>query len=149
MMLSETTSELEQKLGNLAARWSGDKEVAAAFLFGSQARGNARPRSAFDLAVILAPDLSASQRWRKRLALLDQAAMALGTDAVDLIVLEEAPAPLAHRVIRDGRLVLDRDPHRRVFVVEAALRQYFDEAHLRAVLDEDLKSRLQEGRFAR
>jgi hypothetical protein len=97
----------------------------------------------------LAPDLSASQRWRKRLALLDQAAMALGTDAVDLIVLEEAPAPLAHRVIRDGRLVLDRDPHRRVFVVEAALRQYFDEAHLRAVLDEDLKSRLQEGRFAR
>lgn len=148
-MLRERIPELGQKLGNLTSRWSHDEDIAAAFLYGSRARGDARPRSDVDLAVVLASRLSASDRWRKRLALLEQAATELATDAVDVIVLEDVPAPLAHRAIRDGRLILDRDARRRVAAVEAALRQYLDEAPLRAVLDMDLRTRLAEGRFAR
>lgn len=92
---------------------------------------------------------SPADRWKKRLSLIDQAASVLATDAVDLLLLEEAPAPVAHRAIRDGRLLVDRDPRRRVEVVEDVLRRYLDEAWLRRELDDGLRARLAEGRFAR
>lgn len=149
MSSHDVMSGFERKLHSLAKRWSTDEDVAAAFLHGSRARGDARPRSDVDLAVILRPGLAAQDRWRKRLGLVEAAASELGTDAVDVIFLEEVPAPLAHRAIRDGRLIVDRDPHRRVAVVEDVLRRYLDEAWLRRALDEGLRARLAEGRFAR
>lgn len=141
--------DFEAKLDALAKRWSRDADVAAAFLHGSRGRRDARPWSDADFAVILRSGLSPSERWRKRLTLLDSAASELATDAVDLIVLEDAPAPVGHRAIRDGRLIVDRDPHRRVAIVESVLRRYLDEAWLRRVLDEGLRARLEEGEFAR
>jgi predicted nucleotidyltransferase len=149
MRTKERIPELETKLRNLAELWSMDGDIAAAFLYGSRARGDARPGSDADLAVILRSDLAASERWHKRLTLLEQAASELATDAVDLVILEEVPSPVAHRVLRDGRLILDRDAHRRVEVVENVFRRYLDEAPLRAALDEGLSRRLAEGRFAR
>src|SRR5690606_41413066 len=110
---------------------------------------DARAQSDADFAVILRTGLTSSERWRKRLELLDSAASGLGTDAVDLVVLEEAPSPVGHRAIRDGVLIVDRDPHRRGEIVENVLRRYLDEAWLRRVLDEGLHNRLEEGRFAR
>ncbi|HEU4619223.1 MAG TPA: nucleotidyltransferase domain-containing protein [Gammaproteobacteria bacterium] len=141
--------EFESRLARLGESWSADGDVAAAFLHGSRARGTARPDSDVDLAAILRSGLTASERWRKRLVLLESAAAALGTDAVDLVILEEAPSAVGHRVIRDGRLILERDAHRRVQVVEDVLRRYLDEGWLRSVLDEGLRVRLAEGRFAR
>ncbi len=143
------TQSLDERLARLAAEWSEEPDLAAAYLYGSQARGDTHAASDIDLAVVLSTDVSAAARWNRRLALGASAASLLGTDAVDVIVLEEAPALLGHRVIRDGRLLLDRDPHRRVQVVENILRRYLDEAPLRQALDEGLRTRLREGRFAR
>lgn len=139
----------EQRLERLAHDWSQDADLCALYLYGSRARRQSRPGSDVDLAVILRADLSPSARWHKRLALMDAAAMALGTDAIDLLLLDEVPSALGHRVIRDGRLLFDREPHRRVQVVEDVLRRYLDEAPLRQALDEALDARLREGRFAR
>jgi hypothetical protein len=99
--------------------------------------------------VVLREGLDADARWQKRLALLADAGQRLGTDAVDLVVLDDAPAPLGHRVLRHGRLLSDREPGRRVAVAEQILRQYLDEAYLRRVLDAGLAARLREKRFAR
>jgi len=148
-MAISNIDDLEQRLTSLARRWASDVDIAAAWLHGSRGRGDARPDSDVDLAVILRLGMTDSERWTKRLELLDVAASALGTDAVDLILMEDAPAPVAHRVVRDGRLIVDRDAHRRVAVVEDVLRRYLDEAWLRRALDEGLRSRLEEGRFAR
>lgn len=149
MSSDEIIGDFESKLRSLAQRWSTDEDVAAVYLHGSRARGDARRRSDVDFAVILRPGLTASSRWHERLALLEAAASELGTDAVDVIILEEAPSPVAHRAIRDGRLIVDRDAHRRVAVVEDVFRRYLDEAWLRRSLDEGLRARLAEGRFAR
>jgi uncharacterized protein len=141
--------DLEARLRDLAARWLEDRDISAVFLYGSRGRGDERPGSDVDLAVVLRGDLSGRERWRKRLDLLEQASARLGTDSVDLLILEEAPAPVAHRVIRDGRLIVDRDSHRRVEVVENVFRRYLDEAWLRQALDEGLRARLRGNRFAR
>jgi predicted nucleotidyltransferase len=109
----------------------------------------ARPRSDVDLAVALREGLDADTRWRKRLTLLADACRRLGTDAVDLIVLEDAPAPLGHRILKHSRLLSDLDPWRRAAVAERILRQFLDEAYLRRVLDAGLAARLREKRFAR
>lgn len=149
MTARDRIPDFDDRLRRLALRFAADATVAAAYLYGSRARGDARPGSDVDLAVILGSKLSPAERWRRRLALLEAAAGELGSDAVDLVVLEEAPAPLAHRVVRDGRLLVDTDPRRRVEVVEDVFRRYLDEAPLRRALDEGLRARIAEGRFAR
>jgi len=141
--------DVAERIRALAAAWAVDADVAAVYLFGSRARGHPGPRSDVDLAVILDERLDAAARWRKRLDLMADAARRLGTDAVDLVVLEEAPTVLGHRVLAHGVLLSERDPRRRVEVAERIMRRYLDEAYLRRVLDAGLAQRLREGRFAR
>ena len=141
--------DLADRIDALVRAWSGDPDLAAIYIFGSRAGATAGPRSDVDLAVALREGLDADARWRKRLALLADAYRRLGTDAVDLVVLEDAPAPLGHRVLKRGRLLSDMEPRRRAAVAERILRQYLDEAYLRRVLDAGLAARLREKRFAR
>jgi len=142
-------SDLQDRLRALVLAWSTDPELAAVYLFGSRAGESPGPRSDVDLAVVLREGLDGRARWRKRLDLLADACRHIGTDAVDLIVLEDAPTVLGHRVLARGRLLCDPQPRRRVQVAERILRQYLDEAHLREVLDAGLAQRVHEGRFAR
>ena len=129
-------ADLDQRIEGLARAWEADPDLAAVYLFGSRAQGGAAPRSDVDLAVIVRHDMEASARWRKRLDLIGDACVRLGTDAVDVVVLEDTPALLGHRVLARDRLLCQRDPRRRVQVAERVMRQYLDEAHLRAVLVE-------------
>lgn len=150
-MLAERAlpADLDRRLGALVDAWSGDPDVAAIYLFGSRARGRPGPRSDVDLAVVLRAGLGAAARWDKRLDLAADACRRLGTDAVDLVVLEDVPAVLGHRVLAHGIILDEREPRRRVQVAEQILRRYLDEAYLRRVLDAGLAQRLREGRFAR
>jgi predicted nucleotidyltransferase len=141
--------DLDDRIDALVRAWSDDPDLAGIYLFGSRTGARAGPRSDVDLAVALREGLDADTRWRKRLALLADACRRLGTDAVDLIVLEDAPAPLGHRILKHGRLLSDLDPRRRAAVAERILRHYLDEAYLRRVLDAGLAARLREKRFAR
>ena len=45
---------------------------------------------------------------------------------VDLIVLNEAPVDLVHRVLRDGAMVCETDRRARIEFEVAARRQYLD-----------------------
>jgi predicted nucleotidyltransferase len=141
--------DFETRLARLVHAWGDDSDIAAAYLFGSRARGSASARSDIDLAVILDGGLDADQRWSKRLDLLSRGTEILGTDALDLVVLEDAPIVLAHRVLRDGRLLFELDPCRRTQIAEGVMCRYLDEEYLRREIDRGLADRLHEGRFAR
>jgi uncharacterized protein len=106
-------------------------EVAAAYLFGSVARGTSRSTSDVDVGVLL---------LRRPAATLGDLPLDLEADLerllgvrTQVVVLNRAPADLVHRVLRDGKLLVDRDPSRRIAFEVRARNEFFD---LKPVLDQ-------------
>jgi|GEM_PF-1234465 len=75
----------------LIAFFADQPDVAAAYLFGSVARGEATPRSDLDVAVLLAPAPSSPQEeWERREALSKALSRIVGRP-VDVVILNRAP----------------------------------------------------------
>ena len=113
---------LEDRIGLALA--SLPERVVAAYLFGSEARGEASAQSDLDIGILL---------WESRpLTLKDggfDLAAALSADLgreVDLAVLNGAPVDLAARVPRDVRPLLDRDRSLRIAFEVRTRNEYFD-----------------------
>lgn len=98
--------------------------VVAAYLFGSEARGAASARSDLDIAVLLREPHATT---------LEGGGFDLGAElesaigrSIDLVLLNGAPVDLAARVLRDGRLLLDRDRSVRIRFEVKTRNEYFD-----------------------
>ena len=132
----------------LTAFFGACPEVAAAYLFGSHARGEAAPHSDIDVAIVLASDRpkapGAALSWY-RLELLADLVAILHREDVDLILLEQAPPVLAQRVIAEGVLLKDADPRQRVALEERILHRYVDTAPLRRAQWDAFRKRLEAG----
>lgn len=103
-----------------------DSEVAAAYLYGSVARGVPTPISDIDVAVVLAEGLDDPRRFDARLRLMDLLGRALPDATLDVTVLEDLPVAIAGRVLADGRLIYESDPARRVAVEVYTRMRYHD-----------------------
>ncbi len=124
-------------------------EVLAAFLFGSTARGAAGPLSDLDIGVLLAADTARHHRsddYKARL--LAELMSALGTKDVDLVLLNEAPPLLTHRVLRDGVLLHVTDERALALFRFRALQTYLDTKPLRQARAAALRERLAGSEFA-
>lgn len=117
-------------------------DVAAAWLFGSRARSDARPDSDFDLAILPAAERDADAgmaaiedplRRRLRWSIEAQHAAGLSDADLDLIDLTEAPVLLAFAVLAEGRLLVDRRPRARTAFVEATFHRAEEARHLRRI----------------
>jgi len=109
----------------LAAILAADRaQPVCAYLFGSVARGQASARSDLDVAVLLPRDPPRTLDGLC-LDLADALAQAAGRPA-DLVVLNRAPADLVHRVLRDGLLLLERDPAARIRFETRSRAEYLD-----------------------
>jgi predicted nucleotidyltransferase len=98
-------------------------EVAYALLFGSSARGTGHAGSDADVAVELRPGAARDPQALGRL--LARLESATGRP-VDLVLLDEAAAPLAYRIFRDGQLLLERDHAALVARKTRAILDYLD-----------------------
>ena len=98
--------------------------LVCAYLFGSHARGDATPRSDVDVAVLFEQDPPRTLAGL-HLDLADDLSGATGR-AVDLVILNRAPADLVHRVLRDGLLLVDADPAARISFEVQARNRYLD-----------------------
>jgi uncharacterized protein len=115
--------EIAERLARtLAAR----PEVLEAYLFGSQATGRAQPHSDVDVAVYVDEGRAAGAGYGYAAELTAVLMSALGSNAVDVVVLNQAPPVLYHRVLRDGRRLLARDPARTTTREGYALSRYCD-----------------------
>ena len=118
-----TLATSSRAVARCVARHAG---IQAAYIFGSVARHRARPDSDIDIAVLLARRLPDSRALHYRLKLAGELGAALKRDDVQLVILNDAPPLLAHRVLSRGMLVFERARAARVrFHVETA-RRYED-----------------------
>jgi uncharacterized protein len=98
-------------------------DIAYALLFGSGGRGEFRPTSDVDVAIEIRPGAPCDRATLGRLAARLESAAGR---RVDLVLMDEAPAPLAYRIFRDGRLLLERDHAALVRRKAQAILQYLD-----------------------
>jgi hypothetical protein len=138
MCRGATPQEVERRLATLGAVLDAQPAVRFAYLFGSAARRELRPLSDVDVAVYLD---EAVDPGSARLDLIRVVTRHLGTDEVDLVVLNQAPTAFVGRILQSRRVLVDKDPF---------LRHRFESLALRKFLDFRIfEQRLLDGRFAR
>jgi predicted nucleotidyltransferase len=135
---SPLPAEIEHRLATLGAVLEREPAVRFAYLFGGAGRGDLRPLSDVDVAVYLDDAVDPVQA---RLDLIGVVTKHLGTDEVDLIILNRAPTALLGRILQSRRVISDKDPF---------LRHRFESLELRKFLDFRIfEQRFLDRRFAR
>lgn len=101
--------------------------LVAAYLFGSHASGKATADSDVDVGVLLGTpvDEEGAVLVGPLSRLRGELERALERE-VDLVDMREAPPDLIHRILRDGVLLIERDPKRRIEFEVQARNAYFD-----------------------
>ncbi|MFV1987888.1 MAG: TetR family transcriptional regulator [Gemmatimonadota bacterium] len=107
---SDLSVDLEERLRGFFAR--GVSGIVSAYLFGSHAEGRTHRESDVDVGVLL--DLAIyptkDARSELRITLASDVSATAGTNAVDLVVLNDAPPELGRRIVLDGHRVFCSDP---------------------------------------
>jgi uncharacterized protein len=126
---------------------SRHRAIQAAYVFGSVATGRARPDSDIDVAVLVDERASPNGTLKVRLQLMADLGSALGRSDVEVVILNESPILLAHRVLSQGVLVYERSATQRVrFQVRTASR-YLDLVPMLETQLRYLKKQARKGRI--
>jgi predicted nucleotidyltransferase len=138
-------ADVDARLPGLVRRLSDDARVAAVWLFGSRARGEADALSDVDLAVLAAGTPARSELATWELEWLRVANGVLQTDEVSIVVLNHAPLVLRHEVLRGARLLFARSPEIAADYELATIQTFLDFcAHLEEY-DRELLARAASG----
>ena len=116
-------ADILPRLSSLGARLAECPAVVFAYLFGGAARGALTPLSDVDVAVYLDETVDLVEA---RLGAIGVVTSHLGTDEVDLIVLNTAPTALVGRILGSRRVIVDREPFSRHRFESRALREFMD-----------------------
>jgi predicted nucleotidyltransferase len=110
---SQSSPLLEQLIRTLAPVFAAYRAIAVAYLFGSVARGEARPESDLDVGLVY-PQRGGAEHPRIASELAAQLGRASGREAIDVVDLEAQGPIFCHRVLCEGRLIHVADAARRV-----------------------------------
>lgn len=119
--------------------------VRLGFLFGSRARGQARANSDYDIAVLMDDRCAGSGSFRTISDLAARLGREVSSTKLDLVLLNDAPILLRHRVLRDGTLLYQRTAADRVRFVIRTIRDYQDGTVRRAEFTRRRIDRLKAG----
>lgn len=106
--------------------------VIFSYLFGSLATQNVSPLSDVDIAVYLKPGADIAEC---KLEILGGLMDVLHTDEIDLVILNSVEPALLIRVLKNKRVIVDKDPFSRHIFESLAMRMsldfsIFESAHL-------------------
>ena len=117
--------DLEPSIAALTKTLLADERVSAAVLFGSAAKGVARPSSDLDVALAARSAGAAAELDEQYLELVGRLTLAAQRD-VHLVLLDRVEPVLGRQAFLHGRVLFDRDPSRTADVLERILVEYFD-----------------------
>jgi len=119
--LSPISKDSLTKIDSLMELFMRDRNILFAYLFGGLARHRVYPLTDIDLALYL--------KNVKKLDYLDtfgDISGALGTEEIDLVILNTAPLSLTGRILQNRKVLMDRAPFFRHQYESLILRKYFD-----------------------
>ena len=122
-------------------------QVQAAYIFGSLVTGRSRPDSDVDIAVLVSDQIMHRNPFQYRLELMADLMGVLKRDDVDLILLNQAPSLLAHRVLKKGKLIFERSASARVAFQVRTVNLYLDTQPMRNLYLTYLKKHAREGKI--
>ena len=136
-------------LDTIRERLERRPEILEAYLFGSQARGDAMPHSDIDVAVYVDRERLPPAPWGYAADLITDLMSALGRNEIDVVILNNAPPLLYHRVLRDGERLMSRDLAATTTREGYAISRYCDYLPVLRMIDRELDRRLEDGSFGR
>ncbi len=113
--------DIHQKIAGLTDFFEGEPNVIFAYLFGGLLKERKSPLSDVDIAVYI-KDL----KKLDHIELFGKITDALGTDEVDLVVLNTMPISFTGRVLQNRRVLVDKSPFIRHRYESITMRKYFD-----------------------
>lgn len=127
------------RLPGLIGLISKDRQVLALLLTGSSAKGRVTPLSDLDFAVLLPRSLNRQARIKKHLDLIGEFNRFLGTDEIDLVLLNDAPSRMICNILNNGRLLHCRNKQELVDFLEYHRQMFLDFRFFRDQLDADFE----------
>jgi predicted nucleotidyltransferase len=99
------------------------QKVVFSYLFGSLARDKVLPLSDIDIAIYLKEGMDLDQ---EKMSILQNLIDLLGTEEIDLVLLNTAPLTLKARIVENKKILVDKEPFLRHSFESLVLREYFD-----------------------
>ncbi len=114
-------ADIHKKIDLLAESLSGESNVCFAYLFGGLLRERNNPLSDVDIAVYIK-----NMDTFDYLELFGSITDTLGTEELDLVILNTSPLSLTGRILQNRKVIFDREPFLRHKYESLILRKYFD-----------------------
>jgi len=131
-------------LKNLEKGLRKNPDIIFAYVFGSYGKGEIHPLSDVDIAIYLKENMDF---FEKKLEILDKVIKLLGTEEIDLIILNVAPGYMVREIINTGKLLFSKDENLRVEFILRKLKEYFETAYLRKISESCLLERIRNGKY--
>ena len=107
-------------------------DLIAVYLFGSSARGEVKPLSDIDLAILLADNLTDHKIETK---MFIEAMRIMETEEIDLITLNTAPLRIQYGVLRNKKVIYNSDTVKRIDFENRVIMEYLDFAPMRQMFN--------------
>ncbi len=124
--MNRISDDLDVLRRKLAEVLGPREEVLEAYLFGSIARRRAQAHSDIDVAVFVDLEVAPHGAFGYRAGLTTDLMASLGSNEVDVVVLNSAPPLLYHRVLRDGIRVFSKNLKETTVREARAVSRYCD-----------------------
>jgi predicted nucleotidyltransferase len=113
--------DIFERLDGLTNFFLREANVVFAYLFGGLTQEEVKPLSDVDLALYFK-----NPKRINFLSLFNRVSEILGTDEIDLVILNTAPVSLTGRILQKRKILVDKDPFLRHQYESRILREFFD-----------------------
>lgn len=113
--------DIHSKINSLTGIFINDHNIVFAYLFGGLLKDKPNPLSDVDVAVYVK-----NIKKLDYLELFGNIANVIGTDEIDLVILNTAQVSLTGRILQNRKVLVDKEPFLRHKYESIILREFFD-----------------------